>query len=149
MAVANSSIQMDAEQAAWVRTHVWTRDMRAQYTASPGHVTRCACQYGPSGWCAAGRCANCQRPDPALIAWETVICDRTGVTPMHLPGPYEHPTPGLNGPRRERLAMVWLADRTCRWRCPCSCHTTKPAYEPVMLPGMESLRPSRSSGGLW
>jgi hypothetical protein len=21
-----------------------------------------------------------------------------------------------------RTPMVWLADRACRWRCPCECH---------------------------
>jgi hypothetical protein len=73
--------------------------------------------------------------------------------------PYEHPTPSITGPRRMREAMVWLADRICRWVCPCQCHAPTvieaqpgPLGEPerpqllAALPGFEHLAPSRAEG---
>jgi hypothetical protein len=58
-----------------------------------------------------------------------------------------------------REAMVWLADRICRWVCPCQCHAPTvieaqpgPLGEPerpqllAALPGFEHLAPSRAEG---
>lgn len=85
----------------------------------------CACQHGPSGHCAAGRCDKCPHGIP-LRDFETYVCGRGGVTPLAFSEPYEHRTDAsATGPRLENLAMVWLTDRVCRWTCPCphGCHT--------------------------
>jgi hypothetical protein len=107
--------------------------MRKQYEASPGYVLRCACQGGPSSWCAAGRCDGCRPPDPQAW-WETLICDRTGLFPVMFAELYTHPTPSLTGPHCRRLPMVWLADRGCRWQCACDCHRqAAPEPEPARV----------------
>lgn len=127
---------MSPREAAWVRDNVWTKAMRREYR----DVVACACQYGPSTGCLQGKCRSCRPADPIAI-WETTICDRTGIYPTRLPQEYEHDTVSATGPHRERLAMVWLADRICRWRCPHECHqAAEPArYELVPLPGLEAV----------
>lgn len=113
--------EMTDAEAAWIREQAWTRHLRKQFADSPGYVLRCACQGGRSSWCAVDRCDGCQPPDPAPT-WETLICDRTGLFPVLFAEPFEHPTPSLTGPHCERMAMVWLKDRMCRWACACHCH---------------------------
>lgn len=70
-------------------------------------VRRCACQYGASGHCAAGkhgRCGHTTQPD-----W------------YDQPQPETHLLSSSGG----ALADVWT--RTgCRWRCPCDCGHRKP-----------------------
>jgi hypothetical protein len=111
---------MTAEDAAWVRQNAWTKQMRREYAGDLTYVTTCACQHGPTGFCLQGSHRRCNR-DTALPRWEALICDRAGIYPVSFSEEFQHETPGLI-PHRERLAMVWLADRICRWRCPCDCH---------------------------
>lgn len=87
---------MTAEAAARVREHVWTKRMRATYAEVPGYFTHCACQGGPCGYCSSDRHGRCYgRPMPRP---ETYVVFETAVA----------------------LAEVWLADRVCRWICPCA-----------------------------
>jgi hypothetical protein len=123
---------MPAETAAWIRDHVWTAAMRRDTTGRDA----CACQYGPTGHCQAGHCEKCPRGVP-LPSWETVICGRDGVSPCAFPEPFEHKTgTSATGPRYEFLAMVWLADRACRWVCSCphGCHARETAPPPPPPP---------------
>lgn len=112
---------MTPAQAAWVREHVWTPAMRATYATTPGFYTTCACQWGPSGWCANGSCRRCHAGEPSP-GWAAIVCGPTGDKPRHFAEPFRHPTPSATGAHRERLALVWLADRVCRWVCPHACH---------------------------
>lgn len=111
------------EAAAWIREHAWKARMRATYAEVPGFFTTCACQHGPSTWCATGKCGNCHRGTP-LREYAAVIC-WPGDRPAYFAEPYRHETGvSATGPRYEHLAMVWLADRVCRWVCPHDCHAT-------------------------
>lgn len=120
---------MTPDSAAWVRAHAWTPAMRREARDLAWIVT-CACQSGPTWHCTNDRHDQCARAT-ALPRWEAVICDRTGIYPVYHAEPHRHPTPSITGPRRERVAQIWLADRTCRWVCPCTCHTgARPAAAP-------------------
>jgi hypothetical protein len=71
--------------------------------------------------CQASRCDRCGRGAP-LRSYETVIC-LPGDRPAFFAEPYRHRTDtSATGQRYEHLAMVWHADRVCRWICPCPCH---------------------------
>ena len=132
---------MSPDQAAWVREHVWTGAMRKTYREVPGFYLACACQSGLSHYCTHGACGKCHRAEPGPPSYEDLICDRTGSYPVHMAEPYEHPTQTITGPRRLRDAMVWHADRTCRWICPHTCHAAQPdhpiRYEQDTLFGLE------------
>ncbi|MFD8533857.1 DUF6248 family natural product biosynthesis protein [Streptosporangium canum] len=130
---------MTPDRAAWVREHAWTAGMRKQHRDAPGYYLICACQSGPTWHCSNDMHGQCNRATP-LTAWEDLICDRTGIYPVHHAEPHHHPTPSITGPRRERLAMVYLADRICRWICSCGCHT---GVRPVPVPAPETV--SRTS----
>lgn len=107
---------MTEHEAAWVREHVWTHAMRR----SPGPPV-CACQYGPSGYCLRDAHERCGRGTP-LRAYEALVCGPDGVSPLAFGEPYAHETDtSATGPRHTTVAMVWLADRVCRWICPCTC----------------------------
>lgn len=107
-------------EAAWVRDRVWTKAMRKTFTDVPGHYLQCACQGSITTYCQAGRHDRCHRAKP-LRDSETWICYANHV--LVLPELFKHPTnTSAVGPRRERYATVWLADRVCRWQCPCDCH---------------------------
>ncbi|WP_242890179.1 DUF6248 family natural product biosynthesis protein [Actinomadura litoris] len=124
------------EAAAWIRAHVWTGAMRKTHTEVPGVYTTCACQGGLTSWCQNGRCDRCHRATP-LRDYATVICLRGGSRPAMLSEPFTHRTDvSATGPRFEQIAMVWLADRVCRWACPCTCHTASAA--PVQLDLLEA-----------
>jgi len=125
LGISRPASEMTEDEAAWIREHAWTNPLRRQYEAHPSYTLRCACQGGPSQWCAAGRHDDCP-PSDAQTWWETLICDRTGLSPVWLDEPYRNPTPGLTGAHCQRLAMVWLADRECRWACDCPCHRQDP-----------------------
>lgn len=113
------------EIAAAIRA-TWPKTMRKTYDDTPGCFTHCACQYGPTGSCERGRHDLCGRAD-ALRACETTIT-RANFTVTHFPDRYHHPSDiSAIGPRRTSAAQVWLADRVCRWECPCSCHAAPPA----------------------
>lgn len=147
---------MNAEQAAWVREHAWTATMRKTFREVPGFYAACACQgHGP--------CINTpKRPETHLTChvgrwplpcYETIIAVRGGLGPAAFRMPYRYPAPSATGWKYSRLAMVWLADRVCRWACSCDCGHSRtdvahapernPArpvtYDAVELPGFEQL----------
>lgn len=122
---------MTPEQAAWVRQHAWTKKMRHTYAETPGFYTSCACQYGLTSWCQHDKHGRCHRAKP-LTSHETVICWR-GDRPAYFLEEFTHKTEDATGWKRSRLAMVWLADRVCRWVCPCGCHTAPAAPEQLGL----------------
>lgn len=107
-------------EAAWIREQVWTKAMRKTFTEVPGHYLACACQYGPTGHCRAGGHRNCRAAKPQPHQ-ETYVCGRDGRV-LYNADFYEHPTLTATGGHLQRAAYVWLADRICRWRCPCDCH---------------------------
>ncbi|MBA9003689.1 DUF6248 family natural product biosynthesis protein [Thermomonospora cellulosilytica] len=119
------------EQAAWIREHVWTKAMRKSYRETPEAYHACACQYGMTTWCNIGQHDRCHRATPQPD-WETIICGPDGMHPLHFAGYYRHPVrASATGPHPSALPLVWLADRVCRWVCPCACHATPAA--PVQL----------------
>jgi hypothetical protein len=112
---------MTATEAEWVRATVWTTQMRVTFDSTPGFYTACACQWGATGYCQQGNHEKCRHCEMAPYAQaETHILDRKGQVARFLED-FAHPTTHAVGPRRERNAMVWLADRACRWRCQCDC----------------------------
>ncbi|HZB28965.1 MAG TPA: DUF6248 family natural product biosynthesis protein [Streptosporangiaceae bacterium] len=113
---------MTPDQAAWVREHAWTGTMRKEFREVPQAYSICPCQAGPSTWCKTGQCGRCLRSAPIDI-YATVIVSPAGYHPAVFAGPYEHPTTDAVGPKYPRIAMVWLADRVCRWVCPHACHS--------------------------
>ena len=71
-----------------------------------GLPLECPCQWGPTGHCHQGRHTTCRAHIVTLP--ETRLWTTTGYG-----------------------TAVWLADRTCRWQCPCECHTAP--LEPEQL----------------
>lgn len=126
------NIPFPAEAAAWIRAHAWTAGMRKIYKETPGFYTACACQFGTTTHCATGHCDRCHRATP-LRDYATVIA-LPGNRCAYFPEPYAHLTDvSATGPRYEDLAMVWLADRVCRWVCPHACHAAPAAPEQLDL----------------
>lgn len=114
--------QPTADQAAWIRAHAWTPAMRKEHREVPGHTDTCACQWGPTSHCLHGRHDRCHRATSQRV-WATVICGPDGVHPLSFAEPYEHETDTFaTGRRPTTLALVWHADRVCRWACSCTCH---------------------------
>lgn len=119
------------DEAAWIREHAWTGAMRKTHREVPGFYTTCACQYGMTTWCQIGQHDRCHRATPQ-ISHETVVCKPGGTYPALFAEDFEHPDcTSVTGPHSTCLALVWLADRVCRWVCPCACHTAPAA--PVQL----------------
>ncbi|WP_372672625.1 DUF6248 family natural product biosynthesis protein [Amycolatopsis kentuckyensis] len=96
---------MSEEDAAWIRDTVWPKQLRAVHASAPKFHLRCACQYGVTGHCASNDGhEECQFAKPDATpqrSSETWITRKDGTV--------------ING------AEVWLADRVCRWSCPCEC----------------------------
>ena len=143
---------MTPDAAAWVREHVWTGAMRKTFREVPGFYLTCACQWG-NGPCRPSsglpRHDACHLGTP-IWDYETIIGTKGGIGVTAFAEPYRHPTASATGWHRSHLAMVWLADRACRWACPCNCgHPYVPAhalknnpmrpvrYEAVPLPGLD------------
>lgn len=131
---------MSEHEARWVRDEAWTKKMRKAYESTPGYVRFCACQWGPTGHCKADNHTACQHTaaEPHRSP-EAYVCASDGAGVLSFAEPYVHTTGSATGPKREQAAMVWLADRACRWRCPCDCHTRSPAA-PEPPPATPSLR---------
>jgi len=133
---------MTPDQAAWVREHAWTAGMRKMFQEAPGYWLVCACQS--SGPCHnskdPGRHQRCHVGVP-LPDYETIISPRGGTRVCAFNEPYRYPTASATGWRRSTLAMVWLADRRCAWRCTCTdCdHSRDVAHAPEKNP----MRPIR------
>jgi hypothetical protein len=125
---AGACAPMSEATAARIRAQVWTPAMRKTYRDVPDAFHTCACQSGASQWCQEGKHARCHRGEP-LPDYETLLCRRGGEYPATFPEPFTHPTPSATGARRSQLAMVWLADRVCRWVCPCTCHAEAPGEQ--------------------
>ncbi|WP_119728365.1 DUF6248 family natural product biosynthesis protein [Thermomonospora amylolytica] len=117
------------DQAAWIREHVWTKAMRKTFAEVPAFYTTCACEWGLSIRCKRGQHDQCAAGKPLRTYAGIVTFD--GNRPAHWPDYFTHPTDAdATGPRHTCLALVWLADRVCRWVCPCRCHA---APAPVQL----------------
>ncbi|NEA22657.1 DUF6248 family natural product biosynthesis protein [Actinomadura bangladeshensis] len=132
---------MSPEAAAWIRDHAWTAPMRREDAdAAP----LCPCQYGPCGYCLHGRhdtCINQQSWSKRRVAG--YVCGRDGITPLDFPEPYGHETDAsATVPHHTSIAQVWLADRVCRWVCPCDCRNAgaPPAKDPPAEPQPEAPR---------
>ncbi|WP_449060612.1 DUF6248 family natural product biosynthesis protein [Planomonospora algeriensis] len=124
-----NAVLFAADQAKWIRAHVWTQTMRNTHRHVPRAAASCSCQSGPSGWCLGGQHGRCQATS-GLPHPETYITLKNE-TVVSFAVPYEHPTFSAVGAHRQAFAQVWLADRTCRYVCPCLCHTAPPG--PVQL----------------
>ncbi len=122
---------MTPEQAAWVRENVWTGSMRKTYREVPGFFQRCACESGRTSWCVEGKHGRCHRATP-MPHYETVITTKSEQV-TEFAASFTHPTVSATGWRCERVAMVWLADRVCRWVCPCECHTAPAGAGPAVF----------------
>lgn len=119
------------QAAAWIRKHAWTQPMRKQYREVPAFFRTCACQSGPTHWCGTDRHDRCHRAEPQRTT-AAIVCGPDGITALAFPEPYEHPTDdSATEPQHEHAAFVWLADRVCRWVCPCDCHAAVAAPVPV------------------
>lgn len=124
---------LDEQAAAWIRAHVWTQAMRKYYREVPGLYTACPCQWGATSDCQAGRHDRCHRATP-LRAYASMICGPDGVTSTAFLEPYEHEVDtSAAGPQPTSYALVWLADRVCRWACSCPCHTVPQPVQPTQL----------------
>ncbi|AIV35565.1 DUF6248 family natural product biosynthesis protein [Streptomyces sp. CCM_MD2014] len=108
---------MDPGHGQWVHDHVLPTRVLARAgearTLGDLFLTRCACQYGPSGRCHAGqhdRCAHRSQPDfyDAGFPESYLLSRRT------------------DGGHAPVLAEVWPAGHACRWRCSCPCHNPDP-----------------------
>lgn len=111
---------VDHDTALWILDNVLTASARSH----PG--VPCSCLLGLCGPCQRGECRrgrehddclNLQRPSSWYGIEDTWITDRRGM---------------VTGP------SVWLADRTCRYRCPCTCWTEPPTNP---LPERPPARP--------
>ncbi|MFI6814447.1 DUF6248 family natural product biosynthesis protein [Nonomuraea sp. NPDC050328] len=131
---------MTPAQAAWVREHAWTSHLRSEYRADP-QLALCACQFGLSRHCAASQHGTCHHR-AVHPSTEGVILDRRGHH-ARFPFDYQHAMPwrtppGLVPPAPDAWASIWLANRMCRWTCPCDCHAPAappppPSYELIPL----------------
>lgn len=113
---------MTPDEFAWIRENVWTAAMRKTWREVPGATTACACQYGTTLQCQRGDCDRCHRAT-SLTMPIGYICRRDGETPLVFTQPYKHPHATATQRVVTSLAMVWYADRLCRWLCPCDCHS--------------------------
>lgn len=132
-----------AAAAEWIRRNAWPDYMRRIYAERPGYYTACACQY-TGGSCMAGdkpgRHQRCHLGVPLPLP-ETTIVGR-GQAAAAFAEPYRHPAASATGWHPTRAAQVWLADRVCRWSCPCDCGHPgpEPAHSPCLHPHAQKSR---------
>ncbi|TDD31663.1 hypothetical protein E1287_25725 [Actinomadura sp. KC06] len=131
------------ERAAWIRENAWTGALRREDDG----VTVCPCQYGQCTHCEHEQHKNCVNKKgypKRRVAGR--VCGPDGVTPLAFREPYEHETDAFaTGPRYERVAMVWLADRVCRWVCPCDCRNALSPREAVPAAEDQPVRVTASA----
>lgn len=122
---------MPDDTAAWIRGNAWRKPMRKDYAEHAGYIHHCACQWGVTTWCEVGNHKKCVGGLKPRRTTETAITSRGGGCAV-LPEPYRHLVDtSATRPKREQYALVWLADRVCRWACPCTCHS-RTAYEELL-----------------
>jgi hypothetical protein len=98
---------MDQAAALWVLDNVLTHQRGMPYIP-------CACLHGKCGPCERGDCRRGRKHDQCLNVRRPSAYYGTSET-------WLTPSPGYAmGPE------VWLADRTCRYRCPCTCTAGRP-----------------------
>ncbi len=112
---------MTPEQAAWVRENVLRGNRPA---ADLERDLRCRCQWGLSAKCRDGQCDRCVAGVPHP---ETYVRGLDGQI-THFAELPKHEAMTVLGPCFTRAAQVWLADRTCRWLCPCPHHTPAESF---------------------
>ena len=100
---------VDNETALWILDNV----LPATERAHPG--LPCSCLLGLCGPCGRGECRRGREHDDCLNIRRPAA---------FYGGPEGHL---LNRAGFVRGPAVWLADRTCRYRCPCTCWTEPPA----------------------
>ena len=105
---------MTDADAEWIIRAVWTGQMRRAFGEVPGHFLSCACEWGQSGHCSAGRHTTCQHNRSAPKSTPEAPC-------------------GLAALR----ADVWLVGRACAWRCSCGCHIGQTPASAVRVAGAE------------
>ncbi|GLZ34862.1 hypothetical protein Lesp02_70490 [Lentzea sp. NBRC 105346] len=129
---------MPADHAEWIRGHAWTGVMRKTFRDVPGAFLTCACQYGLTDWCKTDRHDRCRRGVP-LPTPETCVRSAGGKHEAMFDEPLFHRSVSATGGQRVFEAFVWLADRVCRWVCPCGCHgprehLTRPVQTDLFAP---------------
>lgn len=117
--------RMHVEAADWVLENVLPRRYLTSVAVRPLDIRVCACQWGPTGHCAAGHHLKCARtlgwPGHGGPDWETHIVSRSDWA---------------------ALAPVWRTGTPCRWLCPCKCHNQiVPLFDPP------ARRPGRTRVG--
>lgn len=141
------TVVMTGQAAEWIRANVWTPAMRKSHRDAPRAAFSCSCQYGASQYCERGEHGRCHvgKGLPSCEAFITDKADRV----LYLPAEFAYPTLTATGARPTRAAQVWLADRVCRWACPCPCHSPADAIEPVefgAVPDVLAVVLSRAGG---
>jgi hypothetical protein len=94
--------------------------MRKTHRELPLAFGSCGCQSALTTWCQEGGHGRCNRAEP-MPEYETVITNKAEQI-AQFASLFAHPTLSATGWHHEHVAMVWLADRVCRWVCPCECH---------------------------
>ncbi|MFC1420071.1 DUF6248 family natural product biosynthesis protein [Streptacidiphilus cavernicola] len=138
-----SGSPMTPEQAEWVRANVWPAGWLRNYQHCPWPFIRCACQQGKSWDCmrtAHSSCAGEYPPQNESVIAADVVPHRHA----RLPEPYEHDAGGLRAGHAD-LAFVWLADRRCRHRCTCPCHTDPEFLHPLRGPQLAFALPESTT----
>lgn len=126
---------MTPEHAAWVRAAV------LEPLSIPVPSPRCPCLGGTYVSCRRGDHEACPVADDTSI-WgrlgevETLIYRAGGQPAKALEALYRREM----SPRSNHIALVWIADRVCRWKCLCGCHAPAPKSETVpRTPGLIEL----------
>lgn len=134
---------MTPDEAAWVRENAWTGAMRKTFREVPGFYLTCACQWsnGPCNPSSGPPWHDTCHLGTPIPDYETIIGTRGGVGVAAFAQPYRYPTASATGWHPSHLAMVWLADRACRWACPCDCG--HPRTDIAHAPAKNPMRPVR------
>ncbi|MFF9310109.1 hypothetical protein ACF1BS_04275 [Streptomyces sp. NPDC014748] len=139
--------QMSADEAAWVREHVWPPSWLRQYGEVPSTFLACACQKPLSLPCQRGDHYACGHDGHPVR--ETVI-QTHALRAARFAEPYQHPAAaGSNGRRgaygTNDAAWVWPAGSPCREICTCVCHLPPPAT-PAHRPQQLDLFTTETTG---
>ena len=132
---------MTADQAAWVREHVFTAEMRAEFRWAPRRYMSCVCLQPAFVVCERGGHERCPRTNG--IAPETYL---------YRPSELVRPASGTR--TIVNPVQVWRVGRPCRHRCGCDCHSgksrkasTKAALTAPVAPKTWSPLPAKAGKG--